>query len=185
MTQNNNQDNIQQKFEENGWIISPHDMTQLDGVVTYVYLFDYETKWTWMVALSSDEFVRVSNKQVMKSKSKRMKVIDSLLTFMLALSKNKIPLEACESRLADLACKYAAETITWSVMNKFQDGGHFVVIRYPGISEKYACLRPVAASANVKAGALSMGEFESLINNAIFVDKTLHPEYFRNVDSYS
>ncbi len=167
-------------LEANGWNANVLSKDLLVGPQSFVYLWDQESNWLWMCSVQKSDFINLS-KSTYKENEKRKNKIQSETCQLIGMAANGTAQKNhpdWESLLGCAAVAYAGTTRTWELANKMQDGGHFVVIRYPNKKAGYATLRPFYIGSDGENAALDVSELKDLLEQVNETDKNNHPEWF-------
>lgn len=149
--------------------------------VCYIYLVDEPTGFMWMAAVPRDEFLRLSMVAFQGSDSFIANVRSACGTLLIAAATERyadfLPDLSWEHQLASSAVLYAGTTQTWAMADRFQNGGHFIVIHYRRAG-KFGQLRPFALM-NDRDAPLTVEALEQALDEVSIADRTRHPEWFK------
>lgn len=151
----------------------------LTGPVVWGYVFDMPTKWTWLCSIDREGFAALS--QESHADPGRAEAVRGGLAFLTARVADGSPPPPAEGldweqQLGAFLALYAGTTKTWELADRFESGGHFVVLNYRKPGDQGGSLRPFAMRPS--ASVLNAAELQQTIKNVIASDRSKHPEWF-------
>lgn len=163
-----------------GWEVEIQDADVLaaPGPKAYLYMFDRLSGWTWMAAVSLQDFHRIAAEGRAMGAGERQAVCAGLADLAASVANRSVALDHdAMHRLAVLLSLYAGGTKTFQAANGFPDGAHFVAIVYREQGGG-ALLRPFAMAAApgapVAADVLAVS-----VGQVMQIDWERHPEWLK------
>lgn len=180
----------------NGWSVKRHDTTFLGHDPIYLYAHDVETSHTWMARVNFDGFVEAVNHMSKEPQEARMIIaahlgdaIETLVSQRLqsstmaavGASENLLigTTDKSQPGLFDLLTLHAGSTEAVFEKGLLQEGGHFLVLRYPNPDEDGgAYLRSILLPAEVDGvrGVLGGEKLKSILGAIISTDLENAPD---------
>lgn len=152
-----------------GWkpgVVNPEHIS-VDSV--FVYVFDYQSKWTWCCSIPRNMF----DLAVQHAKSKGEDHQISFCEHMIAQGAASTALnQVNENQLGFALASYLSITKSYSLTQGATKANHFVVIRYGRIGT----LRPFAMSGPARH-LLVEQKVADAIQNVVAMDSKNHPEF--------
>lgn len=152
-----------------GWSPGVVNLEHISVDSVFVYVFDYQTKWTWCCSIPREMF----DSAVQYSKSMGQDHQISFCEDMIAqgaasTASNRVN----ENRLGFALASYLSITKLYSLTERATKENHFVVIRYGRIGT----LRPFAMNGPARH-LLMEQKVANAIQNVVAMDARNHPEF--------
>jgi hypothetical protein len=169
-------------FKAAGWNPVLHDAHASSEPTVYVYCYDAPTKWSWMCTVPVTSFLKTS--QAGFEDTEHTEDFRGGLSFVMANAAEGIPPAQSdeldwERQLAVLLTLYAGGTQIWQMVNRFADGGHFIVLNYRKPGSRDGMLRPAALPPQPNESIISSEYFRALVEQVMAQDRNRHPEWFK------
>lgn len=171
-----------------GWNQGTLNIERTIGPMTFLYVYDKPTGWTWMCMVPRETFLEASEKalQDFKAHPDRIAAVRGGVAYLIAEVATRATVGAgtpsgappdWEQRLGMLLTAYAASTKTYEAANAMRDGGHFVVLNYRRQGEQEGVLRPYALR-DTNNEIVAADVLQASISQVTGVDQQRHPEWF-------
>lgn len=152
-----------------GWkpgVVNPEHIS-VDSV--FVYVFDYQSKWTWCCSIPRNMFDLAVQHAKSKREDHQISFCEHLIAEAVACSASN-PVD--ENQLGFALASYLSVTKSYSLTQGATKANHFVVIRYGRIGT----LRPFAMSGPARH-LLVEQKVADAIQHVVAMDAKNHPEY--------
>lgn len=152
-----------------GWkpgVVNPEHIS-VDSV--FVYVFDYQSKWTWCCSISRDMFDLAVQHARPMGQDHQVSLCEHLIAEAAARTVSE-PVD--ENQLGFALASYLSITKAYTLTEGATKANHFVVIRYGRIGT----LRPFAMNGPARHLLLEQ-KVADAIQNVIAMDSRNHPEF--------
>lgn len=152
-----------------GWkpgVVNPEHISA-DSV--FVYVFDYQSKWTWCCSIPRDMFDLVVQHAIPMGQDHQVSLCEHLIAEAAARTAAE-PVD--ENHLGFALASYLSITKAYMLTEGATKANHFVVIRYGRIGT----LRPFAMNGPARHLLLEQ-KVADAIQNVIAMDSRNHPEF--------
>ncbi|GBG14487.1 histidine kinase [Novimethylophilus kurashikiensis] len=170
-------------LEENGWQAGYFEESIIDVPSMYFYVWDYATEWGWVCTIPEDKFATI--RAIARNNPKLWPELRGALAYTVAsdaqtYKTSGYPGEEDSVRLGLLLSLYASTTnsLTNALEAKLSPL-HIIIMVYRANDADNGMLRPAIMTGTPRS-VLPAETFLSSVEHIIEVDKTAHPEWFKD-----
>ena len=152
-----------------GWkpgVVNPEHIS-VDSV--FVYVFDYQSKWTWCCSIPRDMFDLAVQHAKAMGQDHQISLCEHMIAQGAASAASN---QLNENQLGFALASYLSITKSYTLTEGATKANHFVVIRYGRIGT----LRPFAMSGPARHLLLEQ-KVADAIQNVVAMDSRNHPEF--------
>lgn len=163
-----------------GWDLETHDTTLAGTPMVNLYVVDMATNWAWACSVARADFIQQSTAAC--EDTSLYQAIRDTTSYLIHRAADKLDIDVVdgltwEHQLGCFLTLYAGTTVTWQKANKFENGGHFIVIMYRKSNETNGKLRPFG---NVEyKGILPFKELEKSVQSVVAHDRKHNSQWFK------